>query len=50
MNWEHITVFVVLSVSMLLSMYMAYMQGKLHGVQECRAIGEKPFSERKEEK
>lgn len=50
MSWEHITAFVVISVSMLLSMYMSYMQGKLHGVQECRAIVEKHFSERKEEK
>ena len=50
MNWEHVVAFVVISVSMLLSMHMAYLQGKLHGVRECRAIVEKHFAERKEEK
>ena len=39
--------FVVISVSMLLSMYMAYMQGKLDGVKECRDIVEKCFADRK---
>ena len=50
MNWENIVAVVIITVSMLLSMYMAYLQGKLHGVQECRAIVEKHFGERKEGK
>lgn len=50
MSWENIVAVVIIAVSMLLSMYMAYLQGKLHGVQECRAIVEKHFAERKEGK
>ena len=49
MNWENIVAVVIITVSMLLSMYMAYLQGKLHGVKECRAIVEKCFAERKED-
>ena len=50
MSWENIVAVVIIAVSMLLSMYMSYMQGRLHGFQECRAIVEKHFAERKEGK